>query len=186
MNKLAKLQQVLQEFGIDEEDLEQLLVKKNRVTKRKQSRKSKAQREPKEYDDSTHQRKQRRISKKIRNSNHNNEQAFDSKQWRKNRSSPSKRGQACRTESMQTGQRPNNFENDAIRFSAKNDIEKDKKLWGNNEPSPRLARAPKEIEATCTRCGSVWLVDSRYVYRDDSGIVFICDECANAARNNNG
>jgi len=105
-------------------------------------------------------------------------QEFDVHEHRKNRSKGRKSGVQCRTESIQTGPRPNEFNRMRERNAHKNDVKIDKKLAGNNELTERRP-AIEYIEMRCKRCNRWFDVLPSECYTDrDEGLSYICDTCA--------
>ena len=55
---------------------------------------------------------------------------------------------------------------------------KDKAVW-----QPQVRRPEVDFfEMECKDCGDIWEVPESRIYRDDDGIVFVCDECVSRRR----
>ena len=79
---------------------------------------------------------------------------------------------------IELGQRENKFENSPEFYADQHLIEEDKKLWTGRKPSPRSNSRTLFVEATCSRCRSVYEdVPSNECYKDDEGVKFVCEEC---------
>jgi hypothetical protein len=97
----------------------------------------------------------------------------------KNESVRGPHGKQCRTEPMQIiSNRPNNFLGSADAKMFKSDVEIDKKLSGNNTPSPR--RQETEMwEVVCKVCGGTSIVSPSTVMLDEDTheVSYTCDSC---------
>ncbi len=83
----------------------------------------------------------------------------------------------ARSESVDTsGNRPNKFLKSEYYNAERGDVAVDKLLSKGKKPSARR-EAPDMIEVECNRCHDIWEVPPSYVYRDDEGIAFICQDC---------
>lgn len=75
-----------------------------------------------------------------------------------------------------TEDRPNLFLEQGFAGLHQKDIKIDQKLTGNNPVTQRNTRNDL-IEIECDRCGDLWRVSTKMIYRDDEGLHFICDDC---------
>jgi len=98
---------------------------------------------------------------------------------RKGGNAPSKSGdKLCRTESINTANRPNLFLTDPIRNSCREDIKIDKLLSSASQPIPRRP-AVKQYEVECIECGGLFVV-SEGMFKidvDTQEVRYVCDGC---------
>jgi len=85
------------------------------------------------------------------------------------------KGSACVTESIKKGKRINQFDKLDIAHLHKTDTKIDKKLIGENEPTPRTKT--RLVSVKCRVCDKVCKISPKLVYREDGELVYTCDKC---------
>lgn len=90
-------------------------------------------------------------------------------------STPKAKERECIVESIKRGKRVNQFDTLDIKHLHKKDTKIDKKLIGENEPTPRTKT--RLVSVKCRVCDKVCKISPKLVYREDGELVYTCDKC---------